>query len=49
MPLKAGSSKDVISANIAELVNSGRSREQSAAIAYNNARRKKAIKRKRTK
>lgn len=37
MPLKAGHSEQVISENIAELVRSGKSREQAAAIAYKSA------------
>ena len=37
MPLKTGSSKDVISENIAELINSGYPRKQAAAIAYREA------------
>lgn len=53
MPLKPGKSKAVIQANIAELVRSGRSPKQAAAIAYSNAgvsrSKRKAKKRKRTK
>lgn len=37
MPLKAGKSKAVIQANIAELVRSGYSASQAAAIAYKKA------------
>ena len=37
MPLKKGSSKEVISENIGELVNSGYSQKQAAAIAYHTA------------
>jgi hypothetical protein len=37
MPLKSGSSHAVISANIAELIRSGRTRSQAAAIAYKQA------------
>lgn len=37
MPLKRGSSKKTISANIRELVKSGRPVAQSAAIAYKKA------------
>lgn len=37
MPLKEGSSQEVISANIAELIRSGKSKEQAAAIAYKTA------------
>ncbi len=49
-PLKAGSSRKVISANIAELVRSGRPRAQAAAIAYAKAgkSRKKRKKPKKT-
>jgi len=39
MPLKRGSSKRVVSDNIAELIRSGRPAKQSAAIAYSEARR----------
>lgn len=37
MPLKKGSSKEVISENIAELIKSGHTPEQAAAIAYKEA------------
>ena len=37
MPLKKGSSKAVISANIKELKDSGRSQRQAVAIALNEA------------
>jgi hypothetical protein len=37
MPLKEGSSKEVISANIAELIRSGRNPAQAKAIAYDKA------------
>ena len=37
MPLKKGSSKKVISENIAELIRSGRSKAQASAIAYKSA------------
>jgi hypothetical protein len=37
MPLKKGSSGNTISANIAELIRSGRPSKQAAAIAYNKA------------
>jgi hypothetical protein len=37
MPLKKGSSQNTISKNIAELIRSGYSREQAAAIAYSKA------------
>ena len=45
MPLKPGSSRETISANIAELQRSGRPQDQAVAIAYANARRtgKKAL------
>jgi len=38
MPLKRGKSKKTISANISELVHSGRPREQAVAIALDTAR-----------
>ena len=41
MPLKKGSSKKVISSNIAELIRSGRKPSQAAAIAYDKAGKKK--------
>lgn len=37
MPLKAGKSQKVISANIAELIKAGHSRKQSVAIAMDKA------------
>ena len=37
MPLKKGSSKKVVSANIKELVQSGRPQKQAVAIALDNA------------
>jgi hypothetical protein len=39
MPLKSGSSKEVISANIAELIKAGHKKDQAVAIAYSNARK----------
>jgi hypothetical protein len=39
MPLKPGSSAKVRSENIAELIRSGRPRDQAVAIAYSEARR----------
>ena len=39
MPLKAGKSNKTISSNIRELVHSGRTQEQAAAIAYARAGR----------
>lgn len=40
MPLKPGSSKAVISANITELVKSGRPKKQAVAIALSEARKR---------
>jgi hypothetical protein len=37
MPLKDGSSQDVISANIAELIRAGHPREQAIAVAMDHA------------
>lgn len=37
MPLKSGKSKKVISANIAELIRSGKPKNQAVAIAYDKA------------
>lgn len=37
MPLEKGSSKEVISSNIAELVNAGHEQKQAVAIAYKEA------------
>lgn len=39
MPLMGGSSSDVVSGNIRELVNSGRPQKQAVAIALSNARK----------
>ena len=41
MPLRKGSTKAVIRANIRELVKSGRSQKQAVAIAMNKAGKKK--------
>lgn len=41
MPLKKGSSQKVISANIAELIRSGRDRTQAVAIAFSEAGKSK--------
>ena len=37
MPLKKGKSKKIISANIAELMKSGRPKDQAIAISYSKA------------
>ena len=42
MPLKAGSDKETLGENIAELIRSGYRRDQAVAIAYSNARRHRA-------
>jgi hypothetical protein len=39
MPLKKGSSKEIISENIKELIHSGRPQRQAVAIALSEARR----------
>jgi len=41
MPLKRGSSKKTISSNIAELIRSGRKKDQAVAIAMNEAGKSK--------
>ena len=41
MPLKKGSGKDVVSANIRELMGSGRPQKQSIAIALSKAGKSK--------
>lgn len=46
MPLKKGSSKKVIAANIRELKQSGRPHKQAVAIALSQARKKRLDKRK---
>ncbi|HOK44285.1 MAG TPA: hypothetical protein PLK67_00035 [Bryobacteraceae bacterium] len=46
MPLKRGKSKEIISANIRELLESGRPRDQAVAIALDVARQKKKKKEK---
>lgn len=43
MPLKEGSTKEIISENISELVNSGRTVAQASAIAYAHARKSHGI------
>ena len=49
MPLKSGSSKAVISENIAEMIKAGHPKEQAIAAAYSNARKDSGIDRKETK
>jgi hypothetical protein len=41
MPLKKGSSRKTVSANIRELMKSGRKQKQAVAIALSEARRSK--------
>jgi len=41
MPLKQGSDKQTISSNIAELIRSGKPKDQAVAIAYNLRKRVK--------
>lgn len=43
MPLKSGSSKAVISENIAEMIKAGHPKEQAVAAAYSNARKDSGI------
>lgn len=43
MPLKQGSSREVISENIAELVKAGHPQAQAVAIAYHSARKSSAV------
>jgi hypothetical protein len=47
--LKPGKDKKIISENIAELIRSGRSPDQAAAIAYSEAGKEKRPKTKQTK
>lgn len=44
MPLEKGSSQEVISRNIAELVKAGHDSKQAAAIAYSEARKSNSVK-----
>ena len=41
MPLKKGKTKKVISDNIAELIRSGKPKDQAVAIAYSTAKKPK--------
>lgn len=41
MPLYSGKSKEIISRNIAELIRSGRPKNQAVAIAYSKSRESK--------
>jgi hypothetical protein len=49
MPLKKGSSDEVVSKNISELVHSGRAQDQAIAIAMHQAGRSKAKPKKKSK
>ena len=44
MPLKHGSSKEIISSNIKELISSGYSKEQATAIALHKSKKKSKLK-----
>ena len=44
MPLKKGSSKKVISSNIATEIKAGKPKKQAVAIAYETARRSRGVK-----
>tara|TARA_R110002020_G_scaffold145974_1_gene320375 strand:+ start:33 stop:182 length:150 start_codon:yes stop_codon:yes gene_type:complete len=46
MPLKTGTSKEVIDYNIKELIDSGYKQRQAVAIAMDNAKKKKKKKKK---
>ncbi len=48
MPLQKGSSKTIISANIAELMHSGRPQKQAIAIAMSEAGKSRKKKKKKT-
>lgn len=43
MPLKPGSSKEVVSKNISEMVKSGHPQKQAVAAALSNARKYKGV------
>lgn len=49
MPLKKGSSKEIISENISELIHAGRPPKQAVAIALSEARRSQKKKKSRKK